>query len=298
MAERSIDKRRILILILDILVVLSVAYAVLGMVFAKDNSALVTGGRGAFKYYTVLSNVFCALTSILVVLSVAYAVLGMVFAKDNSALVTGGRGAFKYYTVLSNVFCALTSDAGHTGCPVCRICRAGHGVRKGQLGSGHRRPRGLQVLHSSLQCVLRPDKPCLLDLHACQKGQHSPGAAVPPPSCRKQCRQRHIDRGGVCLWLHLFAPVLSIISQMLLRPQAEIRLRSTVWAVVPTILYGAVYIIVNAVNWTGKSNHVTDMYGFLRWGWAIGAMLLVAICLINWLVAVLFRKCAGKGKTN
>ena len=68
MAERSIDKRRILILILDILVVLSVAYAVLGMVFAKDNSALVTGGRGAFKYYTVLSNVFCALTSLVCVI--------------------------------------------------------------------------------------------------------------------------------------------------------------------------------------------------------------------------------------
>ena len=218
MAERSIDKRRILILILDILVVLSVTYAVLGMVFAKDNSALVTGGRGAFKYYTVLSNVFCAVTSLV-------CVIFMLARKDSTLPVPLYLLHLAGSSVVSVTLIVVIIFLGPT------------------MGFG-------------------------------------------------------IMFVGVCFWLHLFAPVLSIISQMLLRPQKEIRLRSTVWAVVLTILYGAVYIIVNAVNWTGKSNPVTDMYGFLRWGWAIGAMLLVAICLINWLVAVLFRKCAGKGKTN
>ena len=218
MAERSIDRRRILILILDILVVLSVAYAVLGMVFAKDNSALVTGGRGAFKYYTVLSNVFCALTSLV-------CVIFMLARKDRSL------------------------------------------------------PVPLYLLHLAGSCVVSVTLIVVIIFLGPTMGFGNMFV-------------------GVCFWLHLFAPVLSIISQMLLRPQKEIRLRSTVFAVVPTILYGAVYIIVNAVNWTGKSNPVTDMYGFLRWGWSIGAMLLVAICLINWLVAVLFRKCAGKGKTN
>ena len=188
----------------------------------------------------------------------------MVFAKDNSALVTGGRGAFKYYTVLSNVFCALTSLV----CVIFMLARKDRSL-----------PVPLYLLHLAGSCVVSVTLIVVIIFLGPTMGFGNMFV-------------------GVCFWLHLFAPVLSIISQMLLRPQKEIRLRSTVFAVVPTILYGAVYIIVNAVNWTGKSNPVTDMYGFLRWGWAIGAMLLVAICLINWLVAVLFRKCAGKGKTN
>lgn len=56
------DMKRILIFALDVLVFALVLFAVIKMVGIRRNGALVTGGLGAFKYYTVLSNVFCALS--------------------------------------------------------------------------------------------------------------------------------------------------------------------------------------------------------------------------------------------
>ena len=58
--RRSSDIRRILIFLLDLLVVAVVTYAVIRMVESTKGGALVSGGLGALKYYTVLSNIFCA----------------------------------------------------------------------------------------------------------------------------------------------------------------------------------------------------------------------------------------------
>ncbi len=102
---------------------------------------------------------------------------------------------------------------------------------------------------------------------------------------------------GVCFWLHLPAPVLAIISQMLLKHEKSLKTVNTLWAVVPTIMYGIGYIAVNAANWTGKSNPMTDIYGFLKWGWGVGAVLLVAVCLLNWLMALLFWR-LGRNNTD
>ncbi|MBR6084428.1 MAG: hypothetical protein IKP61_02285 [Spirochaetales bacterium] len=56
------DMKRILIFVLDVLVVSFVLFAMSRMVRIRKDGALVSGGLGAFKYYTVLSNVFCALS--------------------------------------------------------------------------------------------------------------------------------------------------------------------------------------------------------------------------------------------
>ena len=59
---KTLDIKRILIFALDVLVFALVLFAVIKMVGIRRNGALVSGGLGAFKYYTVLSNVFCALS--------------------------------------------------------------------------------------------------------------------------------------------------------------------------------------------------------------------------------------------
>lgn len=59
---KSIDIRSLLIFLLDLMVVAVVAYAVMKMVESTKGGALVSGGLGALKYYTVLSNVFCAVS--------------------------------------------------------------------------------------------------------------------------------------------------------------------------------------------------------------------------------------------
>lgn len=59
---KSSDSLRVLVFLLDILVVAVVAYAVIKMIESTKGGALVSGGLGALKYYTVLSNIFCALS--------------------------------------------------------------------------------------------------------------------------------------------------------------------------------------------------------------------------------------------
>ena len=191
---------------------------------------------------------------ILVVLSVVYAVFGMVFSKNDAVLVTSGIGAFKYYTVLSNLLCALTSL-------ICVVYLL--------FGKAENLPNELYLLHMAGSSVVSVTLIVVLVYLG-------PSLGYGPMF------------SGVCFWLHLFAPVLGIITQMLLTHEEGLKSRSSLWAVVPTILYGIGYIAVNAANWTGKSNPRTDIYGFLKWGWGVGAVLLIAVCLLNWLMALLF----------
>ena len=60
--KRTPDIRRILLFLLDLAVVAVVTYAVIKMVESTKGGALVSGGLGALKYYTVLSNIFCAIS--------------------------------------------------------------------------------------------------------------------------------------------------------------------------------------------------------------------------------------------
>lgn len=60
--QKSSDIRRILVFLLDLVVVAVVTYAVLIMIESRKNGVLVSGGLGALKYYTVQSNIFCAIS--------------------------------------------------------------------------------------------------------------------------------------------------------------------------------------------------------------------------------------------
>ena len=200
---------------------------------------------------------------ILVVLSVFCAVFGMVFSKSNAVLVSSGLGAFKYYTVLSNVFCALTFL-------VCVVYFL--------IGKVEILPKILYLLHLAGSSVVSVTLIVVLVYLG-------PSLGYGPMF------------SGVCFWLHLLAPVLAIISQILIKHEKSLKAVNTLWAVVPTIMYGIGYIAVNAANWTGKSNPMTDIYGFLKWGWGVGAVLLVAVCLLNWLMALLFWK-LGRSNTD
>jgi hypothetical protein len=200
---------------------------------------------------------------ILLVLSVFYAVFGMVFSKNDAVLVTSGLGAFKYYTVLSNMLCALTSL-------ICVVYLL--------ISKTESLPKALYILHLAGSSVVSVTLIVVLVYLG-------PSLGYGPMF------------SGVCFWLHLLAPVLAIISQILIKHEKSLKAVNTLWAVVPTIMYGIGYIAVNAANWTGKSNPMTDIYGFLKWGWGVGAVLLVAVCLLNWLMALLFWR-LGRNTDN
>lgn len=205
---------------------------------------------------TDVRKIILYVSEILIVALVAYSVIGMVTTRNESALMMSGIRAFKFYTVLSNVFCALSSlfvlifffTEKRTALPVW-----------------------LYLFRLMGSCVVTVTLVVVLLFLGPTMGWG-------------------LMFSGVCLWLHLVVPVLSIIAQILQQPEREVPFWKTVLAVAPTIVYGTVYITVNAVGWTGKSNRVTDFYGFLTWGWGIGIVILLAICLMNWLAAILYWK--------
>lgn len=201
-----------------------------------------------------IGNVVILLLDLLVVASVSYAVLGMFFSRSNGVLVAGGWSAFKYYTVLSNVFCALSCL-----CSVLFCIFRKEAVLPSWLYIF--RLMGSSVVTVTLLVVLVFLGPRL-------------GYAL--------------MFEGVNLWLHLIAPVLAITGQLLLKSGKRLPFRASLWGIVPTAVYGGVYIMVNAVGWTGKSNPVTDVYRFLSWGWGVGIAIFAGIFLINWMVSVLF----------
>ena len=193
---------------------------------------------------------------VLVFLVVVYASISMITISKDSVLVTGGLGAFKYYTVDSNILCAITSL-------ICATWML--------LNRDKDLPDALYVLHMTGVAVVSVTFVVVIIFLGPRLGYA-------------------LMYTGVSFWLHLVAPVFAIIAQILLKHQDQLRMRSTCWTVVPTIVYGVFYVTANVVNWTGKTNRATDIYGFLTWGWAIGAVILVAICVMNWLIALLYWK--------
>ena len=203
-----------------------------------------------------IRRIILLVTDLLVVLSVAWSVIGMVTVRSDGVLVTGGRGAFKYYTVLSNVFCAIACLASAAYCLVRKT---------------HVLPKRLYIFRLMGSSVVAVTFVVVLVFLGPLYG-YGPMFS------------------GVCFWLHLFAPVLGIAGQIACEPERPLPLKSTLWALLPTLADGCDYIGVTAAGWTGKANPKTDFYAFLRWGWVVGMVMFLVVFLINWLAAFILAK--------
>ncbi len=93
---------------------------------------------------------------------------------------------------------------------------------------------------------------------------------------------------GANFWLHLVLPVASILSYMFLEQDRRIPLRYTLFAVIPTALYAAGYLINIGINGIGKWPDTNDFYGFFNWGYKVGAVIAVVILLVTWGLALVF----------
>lgn len=98
---------------------------------------------------------------------------------------------------------------------------------------------------------------------------------------------------GVNLFMHLITPLLAMLSFVLLESGAPLRFRSTLLCLLPTFLYGIVYMtmVVLLKRWY-------DFYGFNIGGhWPISSVLML---LGTWLLSVglwaLRRLCSRKKK--
>lgn len=82
---------------------------------------------------------------------------------------------------------------------------------------------------------------------------------------------------GANLWLHLICPLLCILSYLFLESRNRLPFSATFAALIPIVLYGAVYLI--AVVFVGESGGGwKDFYGFNRGGmWFVALPLLLGV---------------------
>ncbi|MBP5745611.1 MAG: hypothetical protein J6W58_04845, partial [Lachnospiraceae bacterium] len=68
-----------------------------------------------------------------------------------------------------------------------------------------------------------------------------------------------------------------------------IPLNKTLFAMIPSFLYGTFYLLNNLINGVGQWPDGNDWYGFLNWGLPVGIVIYISVILVTWLIACLLR---------
>jgi hypothetical protein len=90
------------------------------------------------------------------------------------------------------------------------------------------------------------------------------------------------------LFLHLSIPLLSI-AEFVIFEKARPTVKECFFAALPVFIYGVGYLINVLVNGIGVFPDSNDWYGFLTWGWGIGAALFAVVCAAAFAVGLLLR---------
>ena len=68
-----------------------------------------------------------------------------------------------------------------------------------------------------------------------------------------------------------------------------LKIKDTLFAILPMLLYGFLYVGNIVVNGIGKGADTNDWYGFAVWGPKSAAVVFVCMTMAAWLIAVLMR---------
>ena len=187
----------------------------------------------------------------LIVTQVAVACWLLVFRNDGVVAATGWE-TLKYYTVLSNL---LEGAASLIWIAVVSVLR--------------REPRWVAVLkYTSAVCVGLTMVTVIVFLGPV----HGFG----------------IMYVGANLFYHLLVP-LCAMAELVLLNRAALSLRDNAAAVLPTVVYGTVYLINVLVKEPGDNPLEHDFYGFALWGIPLGVVGLAVICLVAFMIGWLLR---------
>ena len=92
---------------------------------------------------------------------------------------------------------------------------------------------------------------------------------------------------GSNLWFHLIIPLLGMVEFCLL--DGEIPFRMTFLTGAPALVYGCFYMGNILINGKGQWPDTNDWYGFVNWGWGPAMVIFACIVLTNWGAACLLR---------
>lgn len=197
------------------------------------------------------------LNIIIVVLTVIGMTLMLTGNPSEGALQARGIGNFKFYTVLSNVFCGIVALINLI---LIAVNKDNSKLTPLKLGA---------VCATTITFVIV-------------------GFFFGPLYGWIQFYQR----GN--LFFHLIEPVVALVEFLSVK-RSGIPFRYTVYAAVPTLLYGIGYALNNLINGIGGPwPYTNDFYGFLNWGWTIGIIILMSVTLIAFGLSCLFRVISNK----
>ena len=94
---------------------------------------------------------------------------------------------------------------------------------------------------------------------------------------------------GANLGFHLIVPVLALWEICGLC-DTKFTKKDNLLAVLPMILYGIGYMLNCIINGIGEWPDMHDWYGFLQWGYPVGAAIFAFLILLSWLIGFAIRK--------
>ena len=93
---------------------------------------------------------------------------------------------------------------------------------------------------------------------------------------------------GTNLYYHLFIPLFAIAEEVLFGE--DVSFKQSLFAVAPPLLYGIGYLANCLVNGIGEEWATrNDWYGFLLWGYGVGALVFIVICAMAWGLGLALR---------
>ena len=197
------------------------------------------------------------LNLIIVIFTVIGIILILTSEAEEGALQSSGIENFKFYTVLTNVFCGIVASVFL----VVKILKKDtEKIRVLKLAA----VVGVAITFAVVAFMFGPLYGFL----------------------------QFYKRGN--LFFHLLLPVTAMIEFIFIR-RKKIPFKFTVFAAIPTLLYGIGYLLNILINGIGGPwPDTNDFYGFLNWGWPVGIAIFTGIPLTAFAVACLFRAISNK----
>ena len=197
------------------------------------------------------------LNLIIVIFTVIGIILMLTSKAEEGALQSSGIENFKFYTVLTNVFCGIVASVFL----VFKILKKDtEKIRVLKLAA----VVGVAITFAVVAFMFGPLYGFL----------------------------QFYKRGN--LFFHLLLPVTAMIEFIFIR-RKKIPFKFTVFAAIPTLLYGIGYLLNILINGIGGAwPDTNDFYGFLNWGWPVGIVIFTGIPLTAFGVACIFRMISNK----
>jgi len=93
---------------------------------------------------------------------------------------------------------------------------------------------------------------------------------------------------GANLFFHLLIPLFAVAEEIVFGE--DISFKESFFACAPPLVYGIGYLTNCIVNGVGSWDTVrNDWYSFLEWGYGVGALIFIVICLIAWGLGMAIR---------